>query len=394
MKKIKPILGLKETCDMYIINSKRFGAATDPAFIFQVDTTKGDGLQQFILPIAAVTSVLVEYDGTSETFTTTGNKTLPFSMAGVNTIRITGTAGQVIKFDNGGDKLKMEAIVQLGDLGWTTLDSSFYGCINMTSPSLLIPNSVTSIGNYAFQDCSGLTSVTIPNSVTSIGNYAFQYCHGLTSVTIPNSVTSIGISAFRDCHGLTSVTIPNSVTSTGISTFRGCYGLTSVTIPNSVTSIELSAFRDCSGLTSVTIPNSVTSIGDYAFRGCYGLTSLIIPNSVTSIGNYAFRDCSGLTSVTIPNSVTSIGDYAFRGCYGLTSLIIPNSVTSIGISAFQGCYGITDILLYPNIAPTTSTDSFVLGGPARPLHIPVGATGYDVAPWTDTSIFSSIIEDL
>ena len=124
--------------------------------------------------------------------------------------------------------------------------------------------SVTSIGKYAFRDCSGLTSVTIPNSVTSIGGYAFYGCSGLTSVTIPNSVTSIGGSAFYGCSGLTSVTIGNSVTSIGESAFSGC-----------------------SGLTSVTIGNSVTSIGDYAFCGCSGLHSLTIGSGVLSIGNYA-----------------------------------------------------------------------------------------------------------
>ena len=134
---------------------------------------------------------------------------------------------------------------------------------------------MTTIGDYAFSGCSGLTSVTIPNSVTSIGSSAFSSCSGLTSVTIPNSVTSIGDDAFRGCSGLTSVTIPNSVTSIGWYAFYGCSGLTSVTIPNSVTSIGSSAFAYCRGLTSVTIPNSVTSIGYCAFSGCTGLTSVI-----------------------------------------------------------------------------------------------------------------------
>ena len=172
---------------------------------------------------------------------------------------------------------------------------------------------VTSIGEYAFSSCSGLTSVTIPNSVTSIGNSAFNDCSGLTSITIPNSVTSIGDRAFNDCYKLTSITIPNSVTTIGSYVFRDCIGLTSVTIPNSVTSIGEAAFYDCKGLTSVTIGDGVTSIGDYAFCDCKGLTSITIPNSVTSIGDYAFSSCSGLTSVTIGSGVTRIGNCAFDG---------------------------------------------------------------------------------
>ncbi len=224
-----------------------------------------------------------------------------------------------------------------------------------------IPNSVTSIGSWAFSGCSGLTSVTIPNSVTSIGSSAFSGCSGLTSVTIPNSVTSIGNSAFSSCSGLTSVTIPTSVTRIGNYAFYGCSGLTSVTIPNSVTSIESCAFRNCSGLTSVTIPNSVTSIGGSAFYNCSGLTSITIPNSVTSIGSWAFSGCSGLTSVTIPNSVTSIGDYAFSSCSGLTSVTIPNSVTSIGSYAFSDCSGLKLIVCNNTVPPTALSTSFGSG---------------------------------
>ena len=279
-----------------------------------------------------------------------------------------------------------------------------------------IPNSVTSIGNYAFYYCTGLTSVTIPNSVTSIGDSAFDHCTGLTSITIPNSVTSIGNLAFLYCTGLTSVTIPNSVTSIGEGAFAHCYGLTSVTIGNSVTSIGNQAFLYCTGLTSVTIPNSVTSIGEGAFNGVKNIVysgsatgspwgarlvngyvdgylvysdetkkylfacfytatgDIVIPNSVTSIGTEAFYNCSGLTSVTIPNSVTSIGDYAFRGCSGLTSVTIPNSVTSIGNYAFYNCSGLTSVTIGNSVTS--------IGG-----HAFEGCTGLtslyisDVAAW-------------
>ena len=211
---------------------------------------------------------------------------------------------------------------------------------------MTIPDSVTSIGSYAFEGCGGLTSVTIPQSVldfslklifpsayssltnvdyssviTNMGGAldiggafyrgAFEGCSGLTSVTIPDSVTSIGDQAFFGCSGLTSVTIPDSVTSIGGYAFFGCSALTSVTIPDSVTSIGSSAFSCCSALTNVTIPDGVTSIGDFTFNGCSALTSVTIPDGVTSIGDCAFSGCSGLTNVQVPNSVTYVGDYAF-----------------------------------------------------------------------------------
>ncbi len=249
---------------------------------------------------------------------------------------------------------------------------------------LVIPNSVTFIGDYAFSGCSSLTSITIPDSVTSIGGYAFSGCSGLTSITIPDSVTCIGYSAFENCSGLEGITLPfigselngtvkthlgyifgasdcsgnskyvpsslkmvilsnSGVTSIGESAFRGCSGLTSITIGNGVTSIGDYAFWNCSGLTSITIPDSVTSIDDFAFWNCSGLTSITIGNGVISIGGSAFRDCSGLTSVTIGNGVTSIGESAFGDCSGLTSITIPDSVTSIGILAFENCSGLEEI---------------------------------------------------
>ena len=245
---------------------------------------------------------------------------------------------------------------------------------------------MTSIGDYAFSKCSGLTSVTIPNSVTSIGGGAFIDCSGLTSVTIPNSVTSIGGGAFQGCSCLTSVTIPNSVTRIEETAFSGCRGLTSVTIPNSVTSIERYAFESCSGLTSVTIPNSVTSIGNNAFSDCSGLTSITIPNSVTSIEGYTFSSCSGLTSITIPNSVTSIGNNAFYKCSRLTSVTIPNSVTSIGSAAFRSCSKLDNVYCYAEnlfyIGNDIFKDSYIEYGT---LYVPSSAISYFLTtkPWSE-----------
>jgi len=266
-------------------------------------------------------------------------------------------------------------------------DYAFEDCSGLTS--ITIPNSVTSIGDYAFQNCSGLTSITIPNSVTSIGNFAFYWCSGLTSITIPNSVTSIEYGAFQGCSGLTSVTIPNSVTSIGDGAFSGCSGLTSITIPNSVTSIGNFAFSECSSLTSITIPNSVTSIGIHAFYYCSGLTSITIPNSVTNIGVNTFCGCSGLTSITIPNSVTSIGNGAFYGCSGLTSITIPNSVMSIEHWAFFGCSGLTSITI-PNSVTSIGNHAFAGCSSLTSITIPNSVTSIGNTAFQGCSGLTSI----
>ena len=272
------------------------------------------------------------------------------------------------------------------------------GCKNSIIPT---DGSVTSIGEWAFHGCSGLTSITIPDSVTSIGEGVFYGCNSLIRITVASgnpvyhsagnciietnsktlvagcknsviptdgSVTSIGEWAFYNCSSLTSITIPDSVTSIGGAAFWNCSNLTSITIPDSVTSIGSSAFYNCSSLTSITIPDSVTSIGSGAFRGTayYNDESnwengvlyisnhliearstlsgeYIIKQGTKTIADYAFRGCRSLTSITIPDSVTSIGEQEFAYCSSLTSIIIGNGVTSIGYRAFYDCSKLTSV---------------------------------------------------
>ena len=177
-------------------------------------------------------------------------------------------------------------------IGW----DAFAECSGLTS--ITIPNSVTSIGAWAFDGTAWLANQ--PDGVIYINQLLYTYKGEMpanTSISVLDGTTQICGGAFEECSGLNSVTIPNSVTSIGMYAFAGCSGLTSVTIPNSVTSIEEGAFSDCSGLTSVTIPNSVTSIGVRAFYKCSGLTSVTIPNSVTSIEEEAFEECTQLTNI-------------------------------------------------------------------------------------------------
>lgn len=204
------------------------------------------------------------------------------------------------------------------------------GCENT-----IIPDGITRIGDDAFDECTGLKSITIPNSVTSIGINAF-WGTGLESIIIPNSITSIGNYAFLECINLTSITIPESVTEMGYGVFEYCTGLESVIIANGAISIGNSAFRNCSSLVSITIPESVTSIGESAFSECSSLVSITIPKNVKSIGEAAFEYCSNLASVTISEGITTIEDLAFARC-SITSFTLPKSVTKLGSSVFLRC---------------------------------------------------------
>ena len=235
--------------------------------------------------------------------------------------------------------------------GYSIDDGALKDCGSLTS--IVISDSVKSIGYEAFYGCGNLTSATIYGGVTSIDCYAFGNCSSLTDITIPDSVTSIKRNAFSGCSSLTSIVIPNGVGSIESYVFDGCSSLTSITVPESVGVIGNGAFGGCSSLTSIIIPSNVRSVAGDAFEGCF-IETVTIPsfaishiptaklksvtiNSGDSINDEALKGCSSLVSITIPDSVKSIGYQAFYGCSGLTSITIPDSVTSIGYSAFEGC---------------------------------------------------------
>ena len=277
--------------------------------------------------------------------------------------------------------------------------------------SVILPNSVISIGGGAFMNCSGLTSATLSNTVNSIGSGAFRGCSGLSDLTIPNSVTSIGGYAFYGCSGLTSMAIGSLVTNIGSDAFYGCSALTSIKVQiddissfcnNAVVGLIKSSFgksvllidENGNEIHEISIPADVTSIGDQAFQNCTGLFSVIMPNSVTSIGKYAFWGCNNLTNVVIPTSVTSITGSSFHNCYNLSvkvpvtdysafcnnqinylirhnigapiylidekgntieEFVIPEGVTNIGEYAFYYCMGLKNVTV-PN--SVTNIDSY------------------------------------
>ena len=266
--------------------------------------------------------------------------------------------------------------------------SKFIGCRSLTS--LVIPNSVTNIGDYAFSGCRSLTDIVIPDSVTRIGDGAFRGCKSLTDIVIPNSVTSIGDNAFEYCFSLSNLVIPDGVTSIEDNAFKGCYSLSSVVIPDSVSCIGFGAFENCSSLTDIVIPDSVTSIGGYAFGCCESLTDIVIPNSVTSIGDNAFWYCKSLSSVVIPAGVTSIGARAFCECSSLISIVIPDGITCIGESAFCVCSSLSSVVI-PDSVTSIGNYAFAYCKSLTDIVIPNSVTSIGDNAFRHCSSLSSLV---
>lgn len=318
----------------------------------------------------------------------------------------------------------------------TSIDDSAFGLYgeSYTFTSVVIPESVVSIGDFAFANCKNIVSISLPDSMEYIGEGAFHSCNSLITLAIPSNVKCIEDDAFSYCSSLASITIPNSVEDIGKRSFAYCSSLDSIVIPNSVTSIGEEAFRGCGSLMSITFPKNVTFIGGqafagtlwydvqpeglvyigkvayrykeeslenvcisikdgtisvspYAFSSCTDITAVSIPNGLKYIGNKAFEGCNGFTFITLPDGVISIGEQAFKRCSNLETVVIPESLVSIGREAFDGCVSLS--FVYANnieswcrvdfANPTAnplyySKKLYMKGAPVQELYIPDSAT--------------------
>ena len=241
---------------------------------------------------------------------------------------------------------------------------------------IIFSDLISTIGDYAFYNSSGLTSLTLPNSVTNIGSYAFSKCTNLKAVEIPNGVTNIGNYAFAENSNLLSALIPNSVTNIGEYAFSNCTKLNSINLPDKLKTLNSHVFNQCQSLTTIDIPTSVSNIGKYAFNECSNLTAVIIPTSVTRIGDGAFCECSSLNSIEFPDGLTEIKGYTCYKCIGLRSLIIPNSVTLIRSRAFEGCSSMQSVKCYA-IKPPAFYSGGEFNGISRATLLYVPASSID-----------------
>ena len=299
--------------------------------------------------------------------------------------RITLPSGVTSISDNAFNNCVSLTDIEIPDTVTSIGNSAFSGCISLEE--IDIPDSVTSIGSSAFSGCTGIKKINsdtdgelrLPEGLETIGSYAFQNLTQITSVVVPDSVTSIGSYAFSGCNAVESITVPfvgasadatsqfHYIFSTVPSTLKNItittditipdnafYNLSyveSITIPSDVTTIGSSAFYGCTSLEEIEIPDSVTSIGSYAFQNCISLTAIELPESLISIGSNVFSGCTALERINsdttgeliLPESLETIGSYAFQNLTQITKVVIPDSVTSIGSYAFSGCTGIKKI---------------------------------------------------
>lgn len=280
------------------------------------------------------------------------------------------------------------------------------GCQNT-----IIPESVVTVGRYAFANCTTLSSISIPNSVTTIERYAFQGCTSLVSVSIPSSVTKIRSGAFNDCASLESFVIPEGVTNLESILF-GCENLKSIVIPAGITKISYTVFNGCKNLESIVvaegntvfdsrnncnavietatnklvigcqttvIPSDVVEIGNYAFRGCANMESITIPDGVTKMGNGVFENCTSLSSVKLSNNLIELGQNVFEDCSSLKEISFPDGITKIGDYVLRNCSSLESLSFSESL--TEIGDHALMGTAITAIILPATVNKFGVRPF-------------
>ena len=232
---------------------------------------------------------------------------------------------------------------------------AFYHCINLKDVKL--SSALTTINTQAFNDCSSLLAITVPDSVTSMGSAVFANCTSLADVTLPNTRQIIMSRTFESCSSLEKIVLPETVTRIQENAFENCTALKEIVWSKALTTIDANAFLNCDALVEVSIPATVTSMGNHVFRDCDALTTVVIPDSVTSMGTNVFYDCDALTSVKLGSGITTIPVSTFEHCDVLESIVIPRRVTTIGNTAFKDCVKFTSITI-PRSVTSISSNAF------------------------------------
>ena len=336
---------------------------------------------------------------------------LPPTMQGQEAIHgVCGLYGDNVLWDLKGDTLFISGRGDMANYEWNSSQRSApWNAYRAQIKCVIVEDSVTSVGKYAFQYCEKLITVRFPQSLKKICEGAFRECTSVDSITIPDRVYISGNTFFKcislhtitlpehlsvlergvffQCVSLDSICIPKTVLTIGNGTFNGCSSLRFVEIPNGVKTLGEDAFSGCTSLESIVIPNSVTDIGIRAFEDCTHLKSVKLSEKLTSIPDYVFWKCSSLTSIEIPEGVTSVGDFAFSSCEALATIIVPKNVEEIGFRAFYNCMGIEDFFCYPTTMPQTAEnafDNYMYWPLQATLHVPKKLMSeYSVTkPWT------------
>ena len=250
--------------------------------------------------------------------------------------------------------------------------------------TVVLPEGVTSIGNFAFYGMTNLESISLPAGLTSIGEYAFKNCPALDGVEMPDTLKKIGQSAFFGCCRLGAIEIPEGIYTIWSYTFKNCTSLTSVSLPSTLIKIDEAGFYGCSSLTELTIPDSIAIIGKYCFKNCTGLTGMVLPTKLTEVRESAFYGCSALTEVVIPDSVTKLNPYAFKNCTNLPTVSLPQKLTTIAGSAFYGCTGLKEVVIPADVS---TVDEYAFSRCSGLSEV----TFRGNAPYIGTGAFNSVI---